>query len=542
MSNYLKTCWRNRTRTWSGPSLVLNLCAGNKTQFGPSQKRRILEVLSDILTIGNVLVITSAIHTGFTELLGKCVDQRWTKTGENTRVLGICNWGIVMENEDLVRQHHSGSKSVLSNYHIDSKPDNGRFWLHSNVTDFLLVDDGTCLDSDDVIVSFTSRLLEQFELEVPVANLVFDDSEFAMKICGKALETNQNIYVIERGGSKTNVLSGLIDALKSDTGSEFSIEEVKSHALLGPDQQETIQDSILSKIHSKESLISQIFKIPLTQNADLSVNFVLNRCLESISDPFKKLQKTYLWNRASVCEDVCVSNTLDSNQEIDALVEASRCLVDGNAQFCRIYVSFNLLDFDYFGHEDRLCKLYKEVFQSNESLILSKIFMNFLPAGKFPFSFDKPLDSKDVDQLKLFLKKVSSKLNLDVKIHFEGDLEERRVKNSMRELFIFSLLTEKYELAEELWIYLPNKITTCLFAAAVLTQIGSRFHKRKLDLQKNFEEVEKAGRHFEAKASEMIEFCHRRDPDRTGACMKIKYPDWSDMDMAGFAQSCGSAR
>ena len=64
--------------------------------------------------------------------------------------------------------------------------------------------------------------------------------------------------------------------------------------------------------------------------------------------------------------------------------------------------------------------------------------MNFLPAAKFPFSFDKPLDSKDVDQLKLFLKKVSRNLNLDVKIPFEGDLEERRVKNPMRELFVSS--------------------------------------------------------------------------------------------------------
>ena len=114
----------------------------------------------------------------------------------------------------------------------------------------------------------------------------------------------------------------------------------------------------------------------------------------------------------------------------------------------------------------------REVFQSNENLIFSKRFMNFLPAAKFPFSFDKPLDSKDVDQLKLFLKKVSRNLNFVVKIHFEGNPEERRVKNPMRELFISNLLTENYELAEELWIYLPNKITTCLFAAAVLKKFG----------------------------------------------------------------------
>ena len=460
------------------------------------------------------MIVVSGIHTGLTELLGRCLEQHWVKTGIRVRVLGVCQWGRVMENDDLTRLQHSGNKNPVSHYHIDSKPDVGKFWLHSNVTDFLLVDDGTCLESDDVLVSFIAGVLGQFKNEVQVAHVVFDDSDVSVKTVKKATELKQNSFVLELDGTISN--SSLIqkqvmqDAPRTGTGN----------------------DDVSSLIHS----------VPCNHKSDFIVNSILNQALEPVADPFKKLQLAYKWNNASVCEDICVKSNLDSNQENEVLFEASRCLINGNAQFCRIYVSFNLLDFDYFGSEEKLCKLYKEVYQSNDDLILSKMFSNFFNFDRFPFSFNNYLDLDDMNKLSLFLNKLSKKVNLDVKIHFEGVAEERRVKNPMRELFIFALLTEKYELAEEMWIYLPNKITTSLFAAALITQISDCFVKRKLNLQKNFEQMKNWSHHFERKASEMIEYCHKNDPDRTGACMKIKYEDWSNIDMAGFAQSCGSSR
>uniref|UniRef100_A0AAR2IXG5 TRPM SLOG domain-containing protein n=1 Tax=Pygocentrus nattereri TaxID=42514 RepID=A0AAR2IXG5_PYGNA len=465
--------------------------------------------------------------------------------------IGVTTWGIIHNRHGLV---HSEGR-FPAHYYLDEQGQGRLSCLDVNHSHFLLVDDGTQghygVEIDvrgrlEKLISEQPLGNKESGVKIPVVCVVLDGGPGTLNTIYNSMMNSTPCVILEGSGRLADVIAHVAGlpllkvtlALIHRLLKRFFAEEYESFSEIKIiEWTKKIQDIV------RMPQLLTVFCIDEEKNSDLDVAILqafLKASRSSVSVGKQKrerqLELAVAWNRVDIAESEIF--TEESHWKSSDLHQAMfSALVGHKSEFVRLLLENGVCIRQFLHHQDTLHELYTHL---PSCLFLrklakraprgTKIALNHVSdevrhlLGSFTQSLYVPASpcqrvAKPNDDICLTVPAKGHSVELPC-------FEEKRAPDTVwdpgRDLFLWSVLQNKRELAEITW----EQCSDCMAAALAASKILKKLAEEGGDNGEETESMRELAKHYEKRAIGVFSECHSNDEQRAQKLLTRVSPSW----------------
>ncbi|ELT87598.1 hypothetical protein CAPTEDRAFT_226576 [Capitella teleta] len=536
-------------------NLVITVIGGAKNFKLDGKKKEVFNRgMVEAAQTTNAWIITSGCNMGIMKAFGDSVSEaqsyNWDKHGmtHTLRCIGIAPWGYVERRSTLTSNDGHGSWNAQ--YKVNNIIRHGEpVSLNHNHTHFMLVDDGL-RNRYGGVAEFRARLEKRLSSPVnpidgegdagegiPVVIVLVEGGYDALDDVYRSLTQRIPVVVCEGTGRAADILAYAFTHTVTTRRGERKMHEKhqpiledKLHAAYGKTwtSRESAEEAakltckyaeIVMKCCENENLIT-VFDMNKNEEFDLAILSALLKGQGAIDTKqlHDQLKLAITWNRCDIAEEKIFNLDMEwpTGSLDDIMTEA---LVDDKVNFVRLLLQNGLVMHEY--------------------LTVSRLRFLYNAAPKM--SHLRMLLMKQCSNLVFCLKDVAELLRKLIGHHHE-ELYERDVppdandedifEQPFRELFLWSVLMNRQEMAKFLWERCHESIPSALAATTIFRSLASKVAHYDSDL---LEVYNNNKQEFEQLAMKVLDECHNTDPEKASLLIGYKYKTWGDINCLEMA-------
>ncbi|CAL1527369.1 unnamed protein product [Lymnaea stagnalis] len=547
------------------PHLVISVVGGAKN-FKLDGRMR------DTFTIGlikaakttNAWLITSGFNMGVMKAVGQAVHEGQTFQWDNDRMnhvlrcIGIAPWGYVKGRHVLESYNGQGKFNAFyrtSNQILHKQP----VPLNPDHTHFIFVDDGYRYRYGGV-ADFRSKFERKIATEksegglgIPLVLLLVEGGTDAIQDVSVSLAEGIPVVVCAGTGRAADILAyafkNTITQNTTRSMSDFHQDKLarKIYAAykttLKPGKEKEELESLKEKVMGccqREDLVI-VFNMNKHEDLDLAILKVLLK-VKTNSSLENQLKLALTWNRADIAqEEIFREDVIWKEGSLEEFL--TQALVENKVDFVKLMLNNGIIMQEYLTIQ-RLEHLYNSM---PKHCYLYLILKNFAKEDKFNVDiiekftrslldrFDNDTFSKPGDQEPKGVNKIASSMIVP---HIESDSENRqepnRFKRPYKQLLIWAILMDRFNLAQLFWELGSEPITSALICTVLCHRMEIKVPKYLTIVRNSFHAMKDE---FEQLAISVLNECHNVDPDKSIMLIQRKSPTWGGMTCLQIAAS-----
>ncbi|XP_017547069.2 transient receptor potential cation channel subfamily M member 2 [Pygocentrus nattereri] len=545
------------TERWklNPPNLLISVTGGAKNFYMKTHlKDKFRRGLIKVAQTTGAWILTGGTHTGVMKHVGSAVrDYTLSSNSVDGQIvaIGVTTWGIIHNRHGLV---HSEGR-FPAHYYLDEQGQGRLSCLDVNHSHFLLVDDGTQghygVEIDvrgrlEKLISEQPLGNKESGVKIPVVCVVLDGGPGTLNTIYNSMMNSTPCVILEGSGRLADVIAHVAGlpllkvtlALIHRLLKRFFAEEYESFSEIKIiEWTKKIQDIV------RMPQLLTVFCIDEEKNSDLDVAILqafLKASRSSVSVGKQKrerqLELAVAWNRVDIAESEIF--TEESHWKSSDLHQAMfSALVGHKSEFVRLLLENGVCIRQFLHHQDTLHELYTHL---PSCLFLrklakraprgTKIALNHVSdevrhlLGSFTQSLYVPASpcqrvAKPNDDICLTVPAKGHSVELPC-------FEEKRAPDTVwdpgRDLFLWSVLQNKRELAEITW----EQCSDCMAAALAASKILKKLAEEGGDNGEETESMRELAKHYEKRAIGVFSECHSNDEQRAQKLLTRVSPSW----------------
>ncbi|XP_072541667.1 transient receptor potential cation channel subfamily M member 2 [Salminus brasiliensis] len=537
------------------PNLLISVTGGAKNFYIKTHlKDKFRRGLIKVAQSTGAWILTGGTHTGVMKHVGMAVrDYTLSSSSVEGQIvtIGIATWGVIHNRQTLV--HPEGR--FPAHYYLDEQGQGRLSCLDVNHSHFLLVDDGTnghygaeieLRGRLEKLISDQPLGKRESGVKIPVVCVVLDGGPGTLNTIYNSMMNSTPCVILEGSGRLADVIAhvaglpvskvtlALIQRLmKRFFGEEFeSFSEIKII-----EWTKKIQDII------RMPQLLTVFRIDEDKNSDLDVA-ILQAFLKASRSSFsvgkqnreRQLELAVAWNRVDIAESEIF--TEESQWKSSDLHQAMfSALVGHKPEFVRLLLENGVCIRQFLQDEDTLHELYTHL---PSCLFLRKLAKRAPGGSKIALShvavevrhllgsFTRPLYLPAPARHRLEISNYDISVTLPSKGHglelpcFGEEKAPDTVWDPGRDLFLWSVLQNKRELAEIAW----EECSDCIAAALAASKILKKLAREGGDNGEEAESMRELASHYEKRAIGVFSECHSCDEQRAQKLLTRVSSSW----------------
>uniref|UniRef100_A0AAR2KSS3 TRPM SLOG domain-containing protein n=1 Tax=Pygocentrus nattereri TaxID=42514 RepID=A0AAR2KSS3_PYGNA len=549
------------TERWklNPPNLLISVTGGAKNFYMKTHlKDKFRRGLIKVAQTTGAWILTGGTHTGVMKHVGSAVrDYTLSSNSVDGQIvaIGVTTWGIIHNRHGLV---HSEGR-FPAHYYLDEQGQGRLSCLDVNHSHFLLVDDGTQghygVEIDvrgrlEKLISEQPLGNKESGVKIPVVCVVLDGGPGTLNTIYNSMMNSTPCVILEGSGRLADVIAHVAGlpllkvtlALIHRLLKRFFAEEYESFSEIKIiEWTKKIQDIV------RMPQLLTVFCIDEEKNSDLDVAILqafLKASRSSVSVGKQKrerqLELAVAWNRVDIAESEIF--TEESHWKSSDLHQAMfSALVGHKSEFVRLLLENGVCIRQFLHHQDTLHELYTHL---PSCLFLrklakraprgTKIALNHVSdevrhlLGSFTQSLYVPASpcqrvAKPNDDICLTVSLILQSKGHSVELPC---FEEKRAPDTVwdpgRDLFLWSVLQNKRELAEITW----EQCSDCMAAALAASKILKKLAEEGGDNGEETESMRELAKHYEKRAIGVFSECHSNDEQRAQKLLTRVSPSW----------------
>ncbi|XP_060069972.1 transient receptor potential cation channel subfamily M member 2-like [Ylistrum balloti] len=504
------------------PNIVISVTGGTKNfQMKNKLRTAFKRGLVKLTRTTRPWIISEGTDTGIMKVVGEAVHDFNITSQRSIVAIGIATWGAIEGRNCLRNTTGDNHKTCMYPYSAATN----KAFLNPNHTHFILVDDG----SND---QFGKEIAFRAEIEQAIANMTIEDGTVSIPV----------VLLVVEGGK--NTIKTVLNAIKKRTPTIVFKGSGRAADLIAYGFELAREMSERFKEHPKESLIAMLMRSLQSRMVEMNTETEEIWSYAQISDVCTIIDMCLTENDLITVFDITAS--LDVSQDID--VAMLKALIAGNKDQplnqLKLAVFWNRIE---IANSDILHSMNQrtiEAAMADEKLILSALILDradfietFLENGlelnalldaeilkelfeEYPPHFIPPLKPIfGVYKYKSYGRLMNGVLSDKCDYSIQRFAEDR-----YQQLFLWSVLTGKQEMAKVLWKFGQDQIAMALIACRLLKKISksSRFPNMKDKLTKNAEE-------FCQLALDITFECFENDDEKAMDLLMTHMGRWEDI-------------
>ncbi|KAI4893011.1 hypothetical protein NFI96_027337 [Prochilodus magdalenae] len=545
------------TERWklNPPNLLISVTGGAKNFYMRTHlKDKFRRGLMKVAQTTGAWILTGGTHTGVMKHVGKAVrDYTLSSSSVDGQIvaIGVATWGVIHNRQTLV--HPEGR--FPAHYYLDEQGQGRLSCLDVNHSHFLLVDDGTH-GRYGVEIEVRGRLEKLISeqplgnrengVKIPVVCVVLDGGPGTLNTIYSSMMNSTPCVILEGSGRLADVIAHVADlplskvtlALIHRLLKKFFAEEYESFTEIKIiEWTKKIQDIVRMR------QLLTVFCIDEEKNSDLDVAILqaflkASRNGDSVGkrNRERQLELAVAWNRVDIAESEIF--TEESQWKSSDLHQAMfSALVGHKSEFVRLLLENGVCIRQFLQHQDTLHELYTHL---PSCLFLRKVVKRAPKGSKIALnhvadevrhllgSFTQPLYVLAPLRHRVEISNEDICLTLPGKGHglelpcFEQERAPDTVWDPGRDLFLWSVLQNKRELAEITW----EECSDCIAAALAASKILKKLAQEGGDNGEEAESMRELANHYEKRAIGVFSECHSSDEQRAKKLLTRVSPSW----------------
>ncbi|XP_067038540.1 transient receptor potential cation channel subfamily M member 3-like isoform X2 [Acropora muricata] len=556
------------------PDIVISIHGGLKNfQLDPHHKelfnRGLIKAAKT--TSGGAWIITGGVNLGVMKAVGHAVREgqsvQWGGSSSHNSIqcIGIATWGYVERNKNLINP--VGSKGCYhASYDVEDENQSEKLVsLNPDHTHFLLVDDGTHGKFRGMELQFRAqleRVISEFGLGVPVVTVVLEGAEDALEAVKESVEHGIPAVVVEGTRRAADLLAfahnncECVSGVRQVSEDQMArlIAKIKESFATYAGNEQYIEEivGIVNSCIRDERLLT-VYKIDKKNNLEFNLAILLallkaqGPCnVDSVDNAFAsrtdsqgsgaskidQLKLALTWNRVDVAEEKIFTPDTDwpSGSLDDVMLDALRL---GRVDFVKLFLAHGVSMRDFLT-VSRLTKLYNSADPGNH---LYSLLSNIAGVPSGPYS----------------LRDISFLLEELIGAHreplYSGDTPRtnelppsasaRRFEKPFRELLLWAVLLNHFELARFIWEKdeeaITNALAACRLFQVMQDKIGDDHYVMRAALKQHAFE-------FENLAIGVLDECCNKDEKLSEKLVERPLSKWGDMYALTLAAAAKAER
>ncbi|KAL4232041.1 hypothetical protein ACF0H5_009619 [Mactra antiquata] len=525
------------------PNLVISVVGGAKNFKLDGRMRDTFSTgLIKAAKTTSAWLISSGFNMGVMKSVGQAVRQGQSFCWDNDRMvhvlrcIGIAPWGYVknrrvLESVDGQGKFNAGyrtSNVILHNSAVPLNPDH---------THFIFVDDGYRIRYGGVakvraeLEQKISKPLAENGLGIPVVLVVVEGGTDCINDARTSIEHKIPVVVCAGTGRAADILAYAYTHTKTGTGGVRSMKEKhelklmdKIYEAYGKSwkdeevQKKTmdIKDSVT--ICCQNSDLLTVFHMNKHEDLDLAILSVLLKAKKGADEAqrLSQLKLALTWDRVDIAqEEIFREDVLWSTGSLDEIL--TEALLTNRVKFVELILQQGVVMKEYVT-VGVLKRLYQEVPKHN---YLYKLLHSLIGAEELTMENICELLERLLDRYDKFEDTLD-----DSEENMKKDLDQRRFKRPYKMLLVWALLLKRQALARLFWELGEEPVTSALAATRIYHAMGKNLPRHESHLKNVFLELENE---FEKIATDVLDECHLRDPEKAMMIAERQSPCWNDM-------------
>ena len=545
------------------PHMALSIIGGNMNFKLDGKKRDIFKkgVISAAQAT-NAWIISGGTNTGCMKLIGEIVKEGQFLASEGIRMrkgirtIGICSWGFIAHSDSLINPYMTdkvltpeGVKSIHkvdynSNVKIKKfvKPP-----LNPNHSRFLLVDDGISRNHFDWESGGVAKFRANFEkmirkpkpegFGIPILTLLLEGGIDAIHEVKESVNRKEPCVIIEGSGRAADILAFAYNHAEKNTlytkakGGYYLKEEHIKH--LETELKVTFNDKIHEESYGLNNIVNwikeiiqhsgriTIFNINMEEDRDKKILCAVLK--DEYSTVEHKMMMSMMWNRPDIAEEMIFNDPNRdfkwSDRPFDEVM--TQALLRDNVKFIEM-LFLNGFSLKWFLTATKLRELYNKA------------------ANEFPELKDQLEKYIGHDRGKIFLNHIHNYLTVIMKNHKHPFYEEDRLLSEHRdktfedpnfEMFLWSILTNRSDLAEFFWSQSDHPVLATIFASTLYGFLNHFMYKNRSTSQR----IHDLKQYYLEKANNIMELAYKKDRDKAIELVERKFERFGNNCMLDLA-------
>lgn len=528
------------------PNLVISVVGGAKNFKLDGRMRDTFSTgLIKAAKTTSAWLISSGFNMGVMKAVGQAVRMGQSFCWDNDRMvhvlrcIGIAPWGYVKNRRCLESVDGQGkfnadyrtSNVILHDSAVPLNPDH---------THFIFVDDGYRIRYGGVagIRAKLEQKISQPQAErglgIPVVLVVVEGGTDCISDARKSIEHKIPVVVCAGTGRAADILAYAYTHTKTGSGGVRTMKEKHELKLMDKIYEAYGKNWKEEEIQKKTNDIKESVQV-CCQNSDLLTVFYMNKhedldlAILSVllkakkgADEAQRLSQLKLaltWDRVDIAqEEIFREDVLWSTGSLDEVL--TDALLTNKVKFVQLILQQGVVMKEFLTVQV-LERLYREVPKHNylykilhiltgkEELTLDNVSCMMTALLDRFDTFEETLEPIDVDNEK------------SVK-----DLTKRRFKRPYKMLLIWALLLKRQALAKLFWELGEEPVTSALAATRIYHAMSHNLPRHESHLKEVFQKYESE---FESMATEVLDECHQKDPEKAMMIAERKSPCWNNM-------------
>ncbi|XP_076858615.1 transient receptor potential cation channel subfamily M member 2 isoform X2 [Brachyhypopomus gauderio] len=520
------------------PNLLISVTGGAKNfNMKTHLKEKFRRGLIKVAQTTGAWILTGGTHTGVMKHVGMAV-RDYTLSSRSMKAqivaIGMATWGVIHNRQDLV--HSEGC--FPASYFLD-EPHQGRLsCLDNNHSHFLLVDDGMHghYGAEIELRGKLEKLISEQPLgntdsgvKIPVVCVVLDGGPGTLNTIYNSMINNTPCVVLEGSGRLADVIAHVAGLPLSEVTIVHIQQLMKNYF-----RDETFSElQIIEWTKKLQDIVRMphlltVFYIDEEKKNDLDVAILqaflkASRSKDSVDkqNREKQLELAVAWNRVDVAQSEFFTEEgqWKSKDLHHAMFSA---LVGQKSEFVSLLLENGVCIDQFLESEDTLCELYTHL---PRCVFLRKLARRAPGGEKISLrhvsdevrhllgSSTKPLYTPTSPSHRTLM-------SSDGALSTKSKRYPERVWNPERDLFLWSVLQNKRELAEIAWEQCKDSIAAALAASKMLKKLV------KEGGDNGEQSMTELAAHFEKHAIGVFNECHRCDEQRAEKLLIRASPSW----------------
>ena len=537
------------------PHLALSVVGGAKNfKLDGRKKETFKRGLIAAAQATNAWMLSGGTNAGCMKLIGETVKEGQflvsdgSKMRRGLKAIGLCSWGYISNAESLVNKTSSEFNKVVYNSNAEIKK-HVKPPLDPNHTHFLMVDNGRDFQHFDVKMGGVTQFITEFErmvrepeprgLGIPIITLLLEGGTDAIFKVKDSLEQGQPCVIIEGSGRAADILAyGYRHATRQTSGVwalkeghikhlEVMLEEAYSSRLQGQRGEENrkmFMNWIIDVVGYSDMIT--VFNIKREEDMDKKILFALLK-----SEKFNFQSQMFLsmvWNRVDIAEEkiFCDRNLEWEQGDFDEVM--TKALLMERVEFVELLI-LNGVSFRQFLTVARLRELYNESSFRHPGLMDQlehyTDHRGYIYLRNIHFFLCTIMKSHKSNLYQLDRPSMGKAIEKQISSNAEQTFDEPYF-----ELFIWSVLSNKANLAEFFWLKTRHPLIAAVFASTFYGMLYNDMYKLR-----SWDRLRALKKEYSDRANSIMELAYVKDWDKATSLLDRRFERFGNRSLLNIA-------
>ncbi|XP_066542683.1 transient receptor potential cation channel subfamily M member 2-like [Hoplias malabaricus] len=518
------------------PNLLISVTGGAKNfKMKAHLKKKFHRGLIKVAKTTGAWILTGGTHTGVMKHVGMAV-RDYTHNSNSVEgqivAIGMATWGVIHKRQDLINPEDN----FPAHYNLEESGQDQLPCLDVNHSHFLLVDDGTHgrYGGEIDLRGRLEKLISEKPLEnrdsrlkIPVVCVVLNGGPGTLETIYNSMMNSTPCVILKGSGRLADVIAELAGFPLSQVTLDLIHQVMKK--FFGEDYESSFKEingwaNKIKYIIEKEQLRT-VFSIDEDLDVAILKSFLkASQSSDSVDkqNREKQLELALAWNRVDIAESEIFKD--ESQWKSSDLHQTMfSALVDHKAEFVHLLLENGVSISQFLKDQDTLCELYsnmpdclfkRKLTKPGDQLTLNRVSAE---VRHLLGNFTHPLYSAETRT-----PRNDTCVTMTCKGHHQKSLEEFSLLNPNRDLFLWSVLQNKGELADIAW----EECNDCIAAALAASKILKKLAMEGGDHWEEAESMRELATHYEKQAIGVFNECHSRDEQRAQELLTRVSTSW----------------